>query len=147
MFRVVGELCKLLLWPLYSGVPFNTAGTLSQWQTSFLWFMTVCHSHNLCTFSLGLVSALWALPTSRSLEYTPPHTHIFLPPETYSSLLLLRQVHYKHRLLGNTQTERNFRGKLKLFGLVQFPISIMAKVMCPVSQSYKLLCINQYLMV
>lgn len=43
---------------------------LFQWQTSFLWFMTVCHSHNLGTFSLGLVSVLSALPTSRSLAYT-----------------------------------------------------------------------------
>jgi len=69
-------------------------------------------------------------------RHTHTHTHTLLPLETYSSLLLLRQVHYKHRLLGNTQTERNFWGKLKLFGLVQFPISIMAKVMRPVSQSY-----------
>lgn len=112
--------CANCCYDPYRVIPFNIAETVCQWQTTFLWFMTVCHSHNLCTFSLALVSVLSAQPTLLSVANSQTHTliHIFLSVETYSSILLLRQVHYKHRLLGNTQTERNFCGKLKLFGLV-----------------------------
>lgn len=73
-------------------------------------------SFDLWQSATVIISALFHQVWSQFFRPGPPHvllhthtrTHIFLPPETYSSLLLLRQVHYKHRLLGNTQTERNF---------------------------------------